>query len=262
MTREEWQKAYEPFPERLDECVTRSLARLEEAPAWHFSLKTAAIALAVFLALCGVALAAFESRTAEIFGRFYGDEKKQELLSGDTADVNAVRRLGDVIYTLDDAVYMNGTIYASGTIRPADEANIILIAEDVSVNDPVGALLFWGETEEIPENAPSYAEAAHQQGAKIVLAHAVANGVLDENGQLNASEIGYGEIPQEDGTIRFFFEFSGSKSEIERVGQYDVSLYITNWEVTPDGVWLCGEGDNTRISEDWTITIKPEMQEE
>ena len=260
MTQNDWRAAY-PLPERLEGRVARVLAGLEEAPARRFPLRAAAAALAILLALGGAALAVFESRTAELLGWFYGEETKRKLLSGDLAEVGQSVRLGDAVYTLDDAVYKDGTVYASGVIRPAEDANVVLLAEDYSVNDPAGYLLFYGE-EEIPDDAPTYAELAQERGAKILHVDAIANGVLEENGELNASSIGYGALPQRDGTIRFFFEFEGGESEIARAEKYEVSVYIANWEVTPEGEWLREEPENTWLYEDWTVTVEPQMKED
>ena len=45
------------------------------------------------------------------------------------AEVGQSMRLGDAVYTLDDAVYKDGTVYASGVIRPAEDANVVLLAK-------------------------------------------------------------------------------------------------------------------------------------
>ena len=261
MTQNDWRKAYEPLPPQLETRVKRALAALDDASKRRFQVRTAVLVLALVLALCGVAYAVFESRTVELFGRLYGEGTKRELLSGDLAGVGQSARLGEVVYTLDDAVYKDGTVYASGTIRPADGANVVLLAEDYSVNDPAGYLLFYGK-EEIPDDAPTYAELAEARDAKLLYVDAIANGVLDEKGELNASSVGYGVLPQKDGTVRFFFEFAGGESEIARADQYEVSVYIANWEVTPEGEWLRTEPENTWLQEDWIVTVEPQKKGE
>ena len=134
--------------------------------------------------LGGVAYAVFRSQTAEWFGWFYGSDTKDALLSGDIAPVGQSYRLGDVIYTFEDAIYKNGTVYGTGTMRAADGANVVLIAEDYGVNEPAGYSLHYGEDETIPDDAPSYAGLATQTGAKIILARCVANGVVNADGTL------------------------------------------------------------------------------
>ena len=158
-----------------------------------------------------------------------------------------------------------------GRNTAAESANLVLIAEDYGVNVAAGYLLYYGE-EEIAENAPSYAELAARRGAKIVLAKCVADGVLNADGTLNASEIGYTQLPQPDGTIRFTFEFEGrggtAEGEwvvvdaIERAARYDVQLHLSNWEVTPEGDWLREDPENTYLSHEWTVAVTPAMKGE
>ncbi|MEA5015663.1 MAG: hypothetical protein VB099_13990 [Candidatus Limiplasma sp.] len=271
MKREDWQKAYEPLPEALACRVSSTLARLdkEEMPVRRISLRTAVIALAIVLALGGVAYAVIASQTADLFGWFYGEETKERLLAGDIAPSGESTVLGDVIYTLDDVIYKDGMIYGTGTIRPKEGANIVLIPEDYSVNEPAGYVLHYG-SEEIPEDAPSYAELAAQRNAKIILAKCVANGVLNEDGSLNASEIGYTQMARQDGSIRFSLEFEGGAVQegvlkaqgIDRQESYRLSLRIANWEVTPEGDWLREDPENTWLKTDWTVTVTPAQKGE
>ena len=86
------------------------------------------------------------------------------------------------------------------------------------------------------------------------------NVVLDENGEPDS--VGYDQIPQPDGTIRFYFEFAGREGGIERAESYDVILSIANWEVTPEGEWLREDPDNTWLKDEWVVTVTPEMKGE
>ena len=266
MKQTDWQKVYNPSPGVLDDTIARTLAALPPAkPCRAWPLRTLVIALAALLALGGVAYALFQSQTAEWFGWFYGDQKKDELLLGDIAPVGQSYRLGDVMYTFEDAIYQDGTVYGTGTMRAADGANLVLICEDYSIHEPAGYALYYSGREAIPEDAPSYAELAEQRGAKIVLAHCVANGVVNADGSLNADCIGYSEIPQPDGSIQFLFEFAGGSLDdpamtIERADSYDVSLYIANWEVNQYGEWQREEPNNTWLRHDWVLTVTPQTK--
>ncbi len=231
------------------------------------TLRTAVIAMAILLALAGVAYALIESKTADIFGWFYGNETKENLLTGDIAPSGQSYTLGDVVYTLDEVIYKDGYLYGTGTIRAAEGANVVLMAEDYFVTDPAGYGLHYGGDEIIPDGAPTYADLARERSAKILLAKCVADGVLNEEGTLNASEIGYIQLPQADGTIRFTFEFQGSIGQdgnhavvldrIDRAPTYDIQLYIANWEVTADGEWLREEPNNTWQKTEWVVTVTP-----
>lgn len=265
MNQTEWQKAYEPIPQQLEYRVSHTLEQLD-GPIRNprKKLRLSVLTAALILALCGVAFAMIHSQTADIFGWFYGEDMKNELLAGDIAPSGQSVQLGNVVYRLDEVVYSDGFIYGTGTILPADGANIVLIAEDYGVNDRAGYILHYGD-EVIPDDAPTYAELAQQRGAKIVLAKCVANGVTNPDGSLNASDIGYTQLPQADGSIRFTFEFTGGEVEngrlnettIDRAQSYTISLRIGNWEVTPDGTWLREELNNTWLKQEWIVTVTP-----
>ena len=227
MKRSEWQRAYDPDPVRLEARVRHTLANLDAAPAARpRALRTALIAALVLALLGGIALAVYESRTADLAGWFGGEERKDELLSGDIAPSGESTRLGDVIYTLDDVIYKDGTIYGSGVIRAAEGVNIVLIDENSRIHEPAGYPLHYGKDYTVPDDAPSYVELAQERGARLILAKCVADGVLDENGEPDS--VGYDQIPQPDGTIRFYFELAGREGGIERAESYDVILSIAS----------------------------------
>lgn len=69
MKRSEWQRAYDPDPVRLEARVRHTLANLDAAPAARpRALRTALIAALVLALLGGIALAVYESRTADLAG--------------------------------------------------------------------------------------------------------------------------------------------------------------------------------------------------
>ncbi len=268
MKREDWQKAYGPLPESLKTRVSSVLSRLDEEtkPMAKRSLRTAAVVLALLLLLMGVAYAVLQSKTADIFGWFYGQETKDALLAGDIAVSGQTLTLGDVQYTLDEVIYKDGWIYGTGAMRALEGANVVLITEDYPVDESAGYLLFYGNDETVPKDAPSYADLARQRNAKILLTTCVANGVVEADGSLNASEIGFSLLPQRDGAVRFNFEFEGKGPEgqgagspIHRAPSYRLSLYCANWEVTLDGEWLREEPTNTLKQQDWMVEVSPEM---
>ena len=83
------------------------------------ALRTALIAALVLALLGGIALAVYESRTADLAGWFGGEERKDELLSGDIAPSGESTRLGDVIYTLDDVITRTARSTGSSARRRA-----------------------------------------------------------------------------------------------------------------------------------------------
>ena len=105
-------------------------------------------------------------------------------------------------------------------------------------------------------------DCAHEQGVSFAFGSEMEFYLfkLDENGEPDS--VGYDQIPQPDGTIRFYFEFAGREGGIERAESYDVILSIANWEVTPEGEWLREDPDNTWLKDEWVVTVTPEMKGE
>ena len=254
LTDIDFQKTYGEPPESFQRRVAYALRQTEEEkPVKKFTLRTAILVAIMVLALGAVAYAAITSQTADIFGWFYGAEKKDELMTGDIAPTRQSTQLGDVVYTLEDIVYKNGDIYGSGFIKPAEGASIVLIAEDYSVDEPAGAMLHYGEDEQIPDDYKSYADLAKELGARIVLGKCVPNAEI--NGTAVQSDIGYSTLPQPDGSLQYMFEIVGGN--IERADSYELSLHIANWEITPEGEWLREEPNNTWLKQDWLVSATP-----
>lgn len=257
--REQWRQAYEPLPKGLHQAVCYTLNNLEEKKMKKASVRAIAIALALVLAVCGTAVALIESKTADIFGWLYGDEYKQALLAGDVAVSGESVTLGDIIYTVDDVIYENGTLYGTATIKAKEDANIVLIAPDYSVNDPAGYLVYYGEDEEIPADAKSYQERAYETAARVMCVNLVPNGVLAD-GELTCTEsIGCSFLPQTDGTIVVCFEISNEEGNLARRESYELSLYIYNYEV--DDTDCAAPRETWEVNEAWTLAVKPEAQQ-
>lgn len=262
MKQSDWQSAYPIHEARLEFVVHQTLAQLNTAQQKRrINMKTVAIALVLTLLLGGVAYAVISSGTADMFGEFYGEELKESLLAGNIVSVSALeKQVGDVIYQLDDVIYSDGRFYGSGVIRAAEGANVVLIPEDTDVNDPRGYAIYYGET--APEGTLSYLEAAQATGAKILLACGLADGLLDENGELFTAEVGRFFLPQEDGSIKFTFEICGSGEQgIPPADTYKVQMYLSNWEVNEKGEWLREEPNNTWLREEWVFEVTLENKE-
>ena len=260
----DFKQTYGDPPQSFQNRVQYALRRTEEQKmAKKISLRTAAIALALLLALGGVAYAVYEGVTADIFGWFYGGDMKQELQDGDVASMGQSRRLGDVVYTVEEMVYKTEGefqgLYGVVRISPAEGANIVLMPEDLNVNEPAGYLLHYGETgQTIADDAPSYAELARQRGAKLIVARATANSVR-LNGVECCNSFGESWLPQQDGSILGAIEIA---DELPRADSYELTLWISNWESTLDGIWLRDESDGTWLKENWVVTVSPKAKGE
>ncbi|NLO85114.1 MAG: hypothetical protein GX096_06780 [Clostridiales bacterium] len=259
MTNADWQRAYEPLPDMLESRVQYTLSHLEgEKHVRKFSMRTAVLVLALLLALGGVAYAIIHSQTAEFFGEFYGEERKEEMLAGDLAQIGQSYQLGDVNYTIEDAIYKSvGTqkgMYGVIRIKPVEGSGAILLPSDYSVNDPAGYVLHMGNDEAIPDDAPSYAELAGQTGGKILHCRASVQRIV-VGGEEHQSDFGEVWVAQPDGSMLGSFEILG---DYERSDSYEITFGLSNWEVTTEGEWLREEPNNTWLKEAWTLTVTPE----
>lgn len=265
MKRNQWNQVYEPVPQALDQRLANTFSQLREHEpearvARRLPLRTAAIVMALVVAVCGVGYALFSSQLADVFGWFYGQEKQEELLSGDIAITEQSYTLGDVTYTLNEVVYKDGMLYGLMTMRPRDGANVVLMASDHYVWETSGYNLHLGDKEEIPGDTPTYLELAEAQDAKIIMPICNMLGYVDENGELTVSDVGIVTLPNPDGSVRITFEFAGYDSEVNRADAYTLRLKPANWEVGRDGNHLREEGQSTYIGEEWEVTVTPEMK--
>lgn len=264
MKRENWGQVYEPIPPALDLRLAYTLARLEEENPRprKLTLRTAALVLALLLALGGVAYAVLVSNVADIYGWFYGKEKKESLLSGDRAMTEQSYTLGDVVYTVDEVIYAGGTLYGTGVMRPREGANVVLLASGHSIGEAAGYNLHIGGDEEVPEDAPSYLEVAEERGAKIVTPLCNVLGYEQEDGSLSSSEVGIISLQNADGSIRFTFEFEGTQNKIPRAEAYVIRLKVAHWEVDREGYPLRDDDENTYMGAEWDVRVMPTLKGE
>lgn len=223
------------------------------------------------LLISGVALAAFISNTAERFGALYGADWKNAALRGDIDTSRPSIRIGDVIYTMDDVIVTgieqdSGSlteddslctrILATGTMKPAKDANVVLIPEDYLVSDPWNFDPYYNGHANIPEGSVSVLERAAATDADILCTRVTANGLVKSDGGLYGCDIVYAGILQSDGSVMFIMEI-GLFDPVPRQDSYTLSVYVANHQVTSDGEHLM----DTRVSEDWVFTIHPQQPE-
>lgn len=271
-------KAYGDVPESFQHRVQYALRQTEEEkPVKRFTLRAVALVL-VLTALATTAVATVLSNTAERFGMLYGPDWKNIALNSSIAPGGQSVRLGDLIYTLDDVIVTGisleqsdmdvdsskaSYILASGTIKPVEGANIVLIPEDYALTFPWNYDVCMYGSENMPENPVSVEDHAAEKGAKIVLAYCVSNGLTDKDGNVldgpSHCDIGYTTYLEEDGSLAFTAEIIPSEP-LPLQDEYTLSFYIANWEVTPEGEWLREEPNNTWQKMDWVVTVKPTVK--
>ena len=240
--------------------VDKNLEKLiagKETPVMKKKLSLGlALALILTALTAAAAVAAILSPTAEIFGFLYGKDKQEALLKGDIAALGSVHEAGDLEVTLEDVVYqtegdMQG-LYGTGLIAPREGSRVVLIPEDYSPNDAAGYILHYGRGEEVPEDAPSYAELAEKNGARMLVVRAMLE-TVSVDGKVLETEVGYSLIPQADGSVRFAFEMI--YEQMRRADSYDLAMYLSSYEVDAQGA--AGELQKER----WTVHAVPALSE-
>ena len=264
------QRVYGDVPQSFQHRVEYALRQTkEERPMKRFTLRTVALVL-VLVAIASIACAAVLSNTTEFFGEYYGASWRFAAMKGDIDTTRPSIQIGDLIYTMDDVIVTGisldddgftlnfdkyGYILATGTIKPAEGANVVIIPEDHAVTDPWNVSPHYVGHENVPQDAVSVLEKAQELDAKILCARVTANGILDENGDMIPCSIGYEEFLQEDGTLMFSMEIQLDEL-IDRQDAYTLSVYVANHEVDAEDNHLM----DTRQAEDWVFTIKPTAQ--
>lgn len=243
-----FKQTYGDMTESFQRRVQDTLHRMEEEkPKQRITLRTVLITALLVVAIT-VAVAAVLSPTASIFGWFYGANMQEKLLQGDIIPSGESVQVGEVIYVLTDIIYKEGTIYGSGTMKAAEGSDVILLCEDYTPGDPAGYSLIYGG-EKAPAGTPTYGEKAAETNAKLITVHCLPNGVIGEDGSLQASNIGYAFFPRQDGTIDFMFELDDAAWQ----NSYTLEMYCANWEIAPDGEHLT----DTKQKTDWVVTVTP-----
>ena len=154
--------------------------------------------------------------------------------------------MGDVTYTIEEMIYKTEGefpgLYGVVRIAPAKDANVVIMPEDLSVDDPAGYLLHYPNADQtISGDALSYAELAQERGAKLLVVRAAVNQIAID-GEPYGGCFGESWLPQSDGTLLGTIEIT---DDLPRADHYELTLWLSNWETTLQGKWLQEEPDNT-----------------
>ena len=265
------QNVYGDVPQSFQHRVQYALRQTqEEQPMKRFTLRTAALVLAL-VAVAGIAFAAVTSMTAEYFTQYYGETFGLAARLGDVDSSKPSIQVGDLVYTMDDVIVTGlqlgsvennegasiddslcSYILATGTIKPAQGANVVLMPEDYLVSDPWNFNPYMEGRENIPAGTPTVLEKAAEKGAKILCARTTANGLMNDKGELIPCDIGYSGTFLEDGSLLFSMEVIPMEP-IPRQADYTLSVYVANHEVSATDEHLM----DTRQAQDWVFSIAP-----
>ncbi len=262
LNREELLRAFSTTPPEFEAAVDETLRRLTHETEKtrlkrnHRPKLAFALALALVLVVGAAVAVALYPKTTDNLRASYGDSVADQVETyGQTVELGQSFTLGDIQYTFTDAVVHAGILYGTVVAEPVEGANVLLIAEDMDVNDPVG--YNFGRGESAPKGAKSYAQTARETGARILITRALPNGLLVD-GALIAGESGRSSYVTPDNTVVSTFELGG----VQEADSYDVQLSVSNWEITPDGEWLLGETDSAWQSSTWDVNIIPKPAQE
>ena len=165
-----------------------------------------------------------------------------------------------VPYTVEEMVYkLAGDIpglYGIVRAAPAEGANVVLVPEDLSVNDPAGYLLHYPNAQPtISEGDASFAEVAKASGGALITP-LVNVGSLLVSGEDYSGCYGRAFLPQTDGSVLITIEMTDGTPRAE---SYALTLSLCNQTLSQSGRPKRDEQGNRY---EWTFTITPEMKED
>lgn len=255
MRQEELKQMYGAVPNSFRHRVAFALKRTEERTMKRrITFRTALIAAALLIALTAAAYAAFSSQVIAFFGKQYGEDMKQWLEKGDVGTVNHKFVLDEVEFTLDEVVYRENSLFGVGTIRPAEGSRALLIGADHLPDEPFGYDVYGesGRREEAPLGSPTIADVAKETGGRLLRVYATPERIgVDGGTMLSAGDLGFSQVPQWDGSLRFSFEIRGSMA-VEKGDVYTLEMSASVCEMMPEGTLI----RDTLRSENWTIQTK------
>ena len=208
----------------------------------HIS-KSLILVLVLSLALAGTAYAAITYAVPEFFSRYYGKAMGDWLRGGRAAQIGESVTAGGVVVTLDEVVYRDSGLYGVGTVRAADEKDILISLEAVD------------NAEYAPAPVRKLFQKAEEKGGRLLSAEAMPAAIgVDGGAMLTPGCIGYYDVLNEDGALTFSFEVE-DRFSLEDGEQYALKMDIRVNEVDQNGV--THYADRT----EWTVAFTPARME-
>jgi ABC-type glycerol-3-phosphate transport system substrate-binding protein len=209
----------------------------------RFTARTVLTAVLIVLLLSAVAYAAATNPTIlEIYTSWFGEDSDAvKTLNGQTVQTPELSfELNDIVIRVTQAIYDGNTLYTTGTVSAKETSNVVIMADGYVPKDPANA--DFHRSKEDFSKAPTYKEAAEQNGAKLL-----RTGVWVEAEGGDGSYM-IENIPLADGTYSFVSEFPGVKVTGDKI---NCTITALQHEVTGDGI----EIPDTRVLKDWTFTV-------
>lgn len=210
--------------------------------------RRAAVIAALALLLAAAAAATFHSQVAAYFGWFYGGDARERLEAGDTYALGETMRTPDAAYTMEEIVRTAEGLYGVGRVVPAE--GVALMPGDAQPGD--ASALDPDALTPLP-GAPGYLERARAAGARLVAVKVTPRALgAPETEETPVEGAGYLLFPLEDGSLRFAFEIP---TEGEPEESAVLTLWVSRWEIAPDGQPLRGGDGDTYERREWRVTV-------
>ena len=207
----DFEKTYGSVPESFEACVQATLRKtaLEASQAGTTAVQRRpflrmAIVVAALLALTATAVAAMYSRTKDWYlgPNGLGGPDSQvavDMENGTVSFAGQSTQLGDVIFTLDDVVWGESDLYATGTYRLAEGVEGKLLVRD----GDWGSRLYAPFGTDPADATMTYAEYAEANSLQLMDATISMDGYFDADGEMHTSDRAFYSSEESPGVHRF-----------------------------------------------------------
>ena len=224
-----------------------------------------AIVVAALLALTATAVAAVLSRTAQMYLGPHGlggpdSQVVVDMHNGTVSYAGQSKRLGDVLFTLDDVVWGENDLYATGTYRVVDNPNLYLVGFGTWGSHPY--IPFGANWEDATMTIAEYAAANNLQ---LIDATISMDGYLDENGEYVSGTRSFYSYEESEGVHRFGLMLFLDPEQMQDVrnsgSRFCFTLSVYAYDET-DHVADPENGDDWNvvsfISDEWVLSLPEE----
>ncbi|MBQ8080849.1 MAG: hypothetical protein IJ240_03010, partial [Clostridia bacterium] len=207
------------------------------------SVGALALIAALILAVMGTAYALFQSEVAEFFGQQFGADLGNWLSRGRVAQIGEFITLDGVVFTLNEVVYRDRSLYGIGTARPENSQDVLVPVDLDAVPD------FFQQD----ETALALASQAKASGGRLLTITALPEQIgVDGGALLTPDSVGYYDVRQEDGSLTFSFHVTDGFS-IEEGTSYQLRMCCDVHQLSETGEFV---PDSLRQLT-WTVECAP-----
>ena len=269
-------KTYGSVPESFETRVRATLNKTaqeaqstEAATVQRRPVLRVAIVVAVLLALTATAVAAMYSRTKEWYLGPHGLHDPEmriasDMENGTVSYAGQSKQLGGLVFTIDDVVWGENDLYATGTYRLADDPTLMILPDMTAPTMPYAP---FGT--DPGEDAMSYLSYAESNGLRLVGARVSMNGYLDADGAVHTSDSSFYAYEESEGVHRFglMFFIDPERMQAARAAgsrfRFTLPVYEYDESGRPEdmdeGSWISDDWNPSGwVSDDWVLALPEE----